>query len=121
MMPGCRREPLTGPSPIRWRPAGLALLGLGFATASATAALREAEPPPPVASQRAPWASPELPLDAEGIPTRQLTDEELFRLLVALSAHSQPATALLARCHGRGLPYGHPDWRSCILRPEHDQ
>ena len=113
LMPGYRREPPGVPSPIRWWSAGLLLLD--FMASPATAALREAEPPPPVASHHAPRASPELPLDAEGIPTRQLTDEELFQLLLVLSAHNQPAAALLTRCHAQGIAYGHPNWRTCVM------
>jgi hypothetical protein len=28
-----------------------------------------------------------------------------------------PATALLARCHAEGAPYGAPGWRICVSRP----
>ena len=55
-----------------------------------------------------------LPLDADGIPTRPLNDEELHRLLLALSATNASATTLLTRCHAEGKPYGANGWRTCI-------
>jgi len=58
---------------------------------------------------------PDLPLDADGIPMRPLSDDELFRLLIALSSHNEPAAMLLAACHASGRPYGHPGWRDCIV------
>lgn len=58
---------------------------------------------------------PDLPLDADGIPMRPLSDDELFRLLVALSSHNEPTAMLLAACHASGTPYGHPGWRDCIV------
>lgn len=58
---------------------------------------------------------PDLPLDADGIPTRQLSDDELFRLLVALSSQNEAAAMRLADCHASGRSYGHPGWRNCVV------
>lgn len=57
-----------------------------------------------------------LPLDAEGLPARRLTDSELFRVLLRLSQSMDHASLLLARCHAEGVPFGHAGWRSCIER-----
>ena len=57
----------------------------------------------------------DLPLDLAGVPTRPLTDDELYRLLVALSARNEPAAVLLAHCHAAGLGAGTPGWRHCIV------
>ena len=56
----------------------------------------------------------DLPLDPDGIPTRALNDDELWRLLLAMSAKNEAAAALILRCHIGGTPYGHPAWRQCI-------
>ena len=58
----------------------------------------------------------DLPLSPEGVPTRALTDEELFRLLAAMSGRNDVAAALLARCHASGTPFGSEGWRTCIER-----
>ena len=47
---------------------------------------------------------PDLPLDRDGIPTRPLSDAELYRLLLALSAVNQPAAARIVACHVAGTP-----------------
>lgn len=75
----------------------------------APAALAEPYPHPPLPS--------DLPLTEEGVPGRPLADEELYRLLVALSARNDPAAALLAACHAEGAQYGTARWRECITRP----
>ena len=56
----------------------------------------------------------DLPLDAQGIPTRPLDDAELHRLLLALSARNEAASLLLAACHAAGQGYGTPRWRACV-------
>lgn len=94
---------------------GLAALAVCVVAATAQAIPSGAGLVPIEAGWPAPWPPPGLPLDADGIPTRPLTDDELFRLLVALSARNQPAVELLARCHAAGTPHGHPGWRACIL------
>lgn len=58
-----------------------------------------------------------LPLDADGVPLRPLSDGELFRLLVYLSNRLEAAAVRLARCHAEGTPYGAPGWRACVERP----
>jgi hypothetical protein len=63
-----------------------------------------------------PLASPGLPLDEHGIPTRALSDDELFRLLIGMSSVNGGAAMLLARCHAAGAPYGSEAWRICIMR-----
>ena len=78
--------------------------------------------PPERSPSRAPPASlpADLPLDMAGVPTRLLTDDELYRLLVALSARNEPATMLLARCQAAGASAGTPGWRDCIMfEPRH--
>lgn len=57
-----------------------------------------------------------IPLDAEGVPLRRLSDAELFRLLLHLSRTMEAATALLIRCHALGLSHTTPGWRACIER-----
>jgi hypothetical protein len=63
-----------------------------------------------------PLASPSLPLDEHGIPTRALSDDELFRLLIGMSSVNEGAAMLLARCHSAGAPYRSEGWRTCIMR-----
>lgn len=58
-----------------------------------------------------------LPLDADGVPLRPLSDGELFRLLVYLSNQLEAAAVRLARCHAEGTPYGTLGWRACVERP----
>jgi hypothetical protein len=67
------------------------------------------------ARTRPPGLPSDLPLDHAGVPTRPLADEELFRLLVALSATNEAAAALLVRCHAAGTPFGNPGWRECVM------
>ena len=57
---------------------------------------------------------PDLPLDAEGMPTRCLDDEELHRLLLAVSEQIEAAPLLLAACHASGRGYGTPGWGGCV-------
>jgi hypothetical protein len=46
----------------------------------------------------------DLPLDPDGIPTRALNDDELWRLLLGMSARNEAAAALILRCHIGGTP-----------------
>jgi hypothetical protein len=64
--------------------------------------------------QRHPPLPSDLPITAEGVPTRPLSDEELFRLLTALSGRNDAAAALLAKCHAEGSPFGAVGWRACV-------
>jgi hypothetical protein len=50
------------------------------------------------------------------MPTRSLSDDELFRLLVGMSAGNGVAAMLLASCHAAGAPFGSEAWRTCIMR-----
>jgi hypothetical protein len=59
--------------------------------------------------------SVDLPLDTDGVPLRPLNNRELHRLLLAHSRHNEAVTQALANCHALGLPYGHPEWRRCIM------
>jgi hypothetical protein len=63
-----------------------------------------------------PLAAPPLPLDEQGMPMRSLSDDELFRLLVGMSAGNGGAAMLLASCHAAGAPYGSEAWRISIMR-----
>lgn len=98
---------------------GILHAGCVVALALATAAAQVAPEPDGVAVGGTPTLRQtlpsDLPLDADGIPMRPLSDDELFRLLVALSSRNEPAAMLLAACHARGRPHGHPDWRDCIV------
>ena len=51
----------------------------------------------------------DIPTDAAGMPTRALSDEEMYRLLVAWSAVSGDVTNALAACHPLS-----PVWRPCV-------
>ncbi|MCI0755557.1 hypothetical protein [Teichococcus vastitatis] len=53
--------------------------------------------------------------DADGVPLRPLSNEELHRLLLAPSVRSAVATRVLVNCHTLDRPYGHPDWRQCLM------
>ena len=55
---------------------------------------------------------PGPPPGANGAPARPLTDAELYRLLLVLSAQAQPPMNLLVACY----PFGHPGWRDCITQ-----
>ena len=55
-----------------------------------------------------------IPLDADGLPTRALSDAELFRVLVQVSQVLDAAGLRLARCHALGDGFGTPSWRACI-------
>lgn len=57
-----------------------------------------------------------LPLDAEGLPARRLSDAELHRVLLHLSRVMDEASLRLARCHAEGAPFGTAGWRGCIER-----
>lgn len=58
-----------------------------------------------------------IPVDADGLPGRRLSDAELHRLLLHLSRFMDAASLRLALCHAQGLPYGATGWRECIERP----
>jgi hypothetical protein len=68
----------------------------------------------PALPQSFPPLPSDLPLNADGVPSRPLTDDELHRLLLSLSARNDAAAVLLARCHAAGQGYGAPGWRACI-------
>ncbi len=55
-----------------------------------------------------------IPLNADGVPARPLSDPELFRLLLHLSRFLDEASLRLALCHALGMPFGDPGWRACI-------
>lgn len=55
-----------------------------------------------------------IPLDADGVPARPLSDPELVRLLLHLSRFLDEAGLRLALCHAAGMPFGDPGWRACI-------
>jgi hypothetical protein len=55
-----------------------------------------------------------IPLDADGLPSRALSDAELFRVLVQVSQVLDAAGLRLARCHALGDGFGTPSWRACI-------
>ncbi len=56
--------------------------------------------------------SPGAPLGAKAVPARGLTDAELYRLLLVLSAQTRPAMGALAGCY----PLGRPGWRDCVTQ-----
>ncbi|MDB5965781.1 MAG: hypothetical protein JWQ72_2281 [Polaromonas sp.] len=70
-----------------------------------------ADAPP---SGRQPNSTSDSPLNRDGEHQQILTDEELWRRLLALSTTNEAATALIVRCHAAGTPYGHPAWRACV-------
>ncbi|WP_237214005.1 hypothetical protein [Falsiroseomonas oryziterrae] len=99
-----------------------ALAGLLVSALLATASLARAhadERPQAPASATHPCGLPGLaadfPADPNGIPTRSLADRELWQLLLAHSAVNAAVVELLTRCHVTGRPFGHPDWRTCVL------
>ncbi|WP_149539294.1 hypothetical protein [Siccirubricoccus phaeus] len=55
-----------------------------------------------------------IPLNADGVPARSLSDPELFRLLLHLSRFLDEASLRLALCHASGVPFGDPGWRACV-------
>ncbi len=72
--------------------------------------------PSPATAQSYPLLPPDLPLTEDGVPTKPLNDDELYRLLLALSARNDAAAGLLAGCHSEGAPYGSTGWRACVER-----
>ena len=52
------------------------------------------------------------PPGAKGAPARPLTDAELYRLLLVLSAQTRPPMDALAACY----PFGRPGWRDCVAQ-----
>jgi hypothetical protein len=96
-----------------WRPGVAVLTVLAIAALTEPAgAMAGSEPQAAMPGLRQ-VLPPDLPLDRDGLPTRPLSDAELYRLLLALSAVNQPAAARITACHAAGTPYGHPAWRSC--------
>ncbi len=62
---------------------------------------------------RPPVVRPLGPLPgAKGAPARPLTDAELYRLLLVLSAQTGPPMDALAACY----PFGRPGWRDCVTQ-----
>jgi len=52
------------------------------------------------------------PPGGKGAPARPLTDVELYRLLLVLSAQTRPPMDALAACY----PFGRPGWRDCVTQ-----
>ena len=52
------------------------------------------------------------PPGIKGVSARPLTDGELYRLLLVLSAQTRPPLDALATCY----PFGRPGWRDCVTQ-----
>ena len=62
---------------------------------------------------RSPVARPlGSPPGANAVPARPLTDAELYRMLLVLSARTRPPMDALAACY----PFGRPGWRDCVTQ-----
>ena len=93
------------------RPVAGLLCGLALAPNPGHAAQPEMRqeadtgPPPVVRPSGAPPGG-------KGAPARPLTDAELYRLLLVLSAQTRPPMDALAACY----PFGRPGWRDCVTQ-----
>ncbi len=87
------------------------LCGLVFGSAPGHAAQPEMRQDPGVG--RPPLVRPPGPPPAgKGAPARPLTDAELYRLPLVLSAQTRPPMDALAACY----PFGRPGWRDCVTQ-----